>query len=186
MQTMVIVVMSVPIKALFESHLTVADLERSVAFYGNVVGLELAHRAPERHAAFFWVGESRQSMLGLWSIHSSPLSMRLHIAFSVSLENVRSSVERLRQARIEPRHGLTGAPIDEPIVIGWMPAATVFFDDPDGHLLEYICILDDGPQPDWGWLPLSQWSARTAGSARPERAISDSESRSRETGGEND
>jgi hypothetical protein len=26
-----------------------------------------------------------------------------------------------------------------------MPAASVFFDDPDGNLLEYIAMLDDEP-----------------------------------------
>jgi catechol 2,3-dioxygenase-like lactoylglutathione lyase family enzyme len=30
--------------ALFESHLTVADMPRSIAFYRDVVGLELAYR----------------------------------------------------------------------------------------------------------------------------------------------
>jgi catechol 2,3-dioxygenase-like lactoylglutathione lyase family enzyme len=152
----------IPIEALFETHLTVADLERSIAFYRDVVGLELAHQVPERGAAFFWVGQGRQSMLGLWSIRSSPLSLRLHLAFSVGLEGLCASIERLRQARIVPRHGLTGAPIDEPIVISWMPAATVFFDDPDGHSLEYICKLQQAPRPEWGWLPLSQWRSRAA------------------------
>ena len=40
----------IPIKGLFEAHLTVSDLERSIAFYRDVVGLELAHTVPERHA----------------------------------------------------------------------------------------------------------------------------------------
>lgn len=149
--------MLVPIRALFETHLTVASLEASIEFYRDIVGLELAHRVPERHAAFFWIGKPGQSMLGLWSIHSSPLHMRLHLAFDVGLENVIASPDRLREAGITPRHGATGTPTDEPIVIGWMPAATVFFDDPDGHSLEYICMLQERPRPDMGWLPLSQW-----------------------------
>src|SRR3954452_5547247 len=41
---------------LFEAHLTVRDLDRSVAFYRDAVGLELALQLPERAAAFFWVG----------------------------------------------------------------------------------------------------------------------------------
>ena len=35
---------------------------------------------------------------------------------------------------------------DEPSVIGWMPAAAVYFRDPDGHLLEYLAMLDEAPQ----------------------------------------
>jgi lactoylglutathione lyase len=152
----------VPIKSLFEAHLTVSDLDRSIAFYRDVVGLTLAHRVPERHAAFFWMGQPGQSMLGLWSIHSAPMSMRLHIAFDVTLENVIASVGRLRDAGIVPRHGGGRTPIDEPIVISWMPAATVYFDDPDGHSLEYICMLQEKPRPEWGWIPLSEWRDRTA------------------------
>ena len=152
----------VPVKGLFEAHLTVSDLERSIAFYGDVVGLELAHRVPERHAAFFWLGGAGKTMLGLWSIHSSPMRLRLHIAFDVALDDVVASVDRLRAAGITPRHGGGGSAISEPVVIGWMPAATVYFDDPDGHSLEYIAMLDDPPRPDWGWVPLSEWRRRLA------------------------
>ena len=54
-----------PIRGLFESHLTVSDLEQSIAFYGDVLGLELAHRVPERHCAFLWMGGRGHTMLGL-------------------------------------------------------------------------------------------------------------------------
>ena len=42
-----------PIQGLFEAHLSVRDFERSVAFYRDVVGLELGIAQPERQAAFF-------------------------------------------------------------------------------------------------------------------------------------
>ena len=67
---------SVPIGGLFETHLTVSDLSRSVAFYGDVVGLSLALEMPERGAAFFWIGEPGESMLGLWSLGSAPSGSR--------------------------------------------------------------------------------------------------------------
>jgi lactoylglutathione lyase len=151
----------VPVRGLFEAHMTVADLDRSISFYRDVIGLALAHEARQRHAAFFWLGASGQSMLGLWSVHSSPMRMRLHVAFDVSFDDVIASVERLRAAGITPRDG-NGEPADEPVVIGWMPAASVYFDDPDGHSLEYIAMLDAPPRPDWGWLPLSEWRRRMA------------------------
>lgn len=140
---------SVQINGLFEAHLTVSDLDRSIAFYQDVVGLQLAHCVPQRHATFFWIGQPGKSMLGLWSIHSSPMRMRLHIAFDTSLDNVIASIDRLKAEGITPRHGGGGSPIEEPIVIGWMPAASVYFDDPDGHSLEYICMLQEDPQPGW-------------------------------------
>jgi lactoylglutathione lyase len=152
----------IPISGLYESHLTVSDLDRSIAFYRNVVGLELAHTLPKRHAAFFWVGDRDRSMLGLWSIHSSPVRLRLHIAFSVTLEAVIRSVDALRSRGLVPRDGGGGPEINEPVVFPWMPAASVYFDDPDGHSLEYISILPDDPQPDLpGTVALSEWNSMT-------------------------
>ena len=150
----------VPITGLFEAHLTVSDLDRSVAVYCDVLGLELAHTVPERHAAFLWIGGPRAAMLGLWSIHSSPLFMRLHVAFRVALPQIEGAVPRLRAAGITPRGGGGGPEISEPVVIAWMPAASVYFDDPDGHSLEYLCMLPDDPRPDLGRVSLSNWRAR--------------------------
>jgi lactoylglutathione lyase len=42
----------VPVRGLFETHLTVADLQRSMTFFGEVLGLELAQVFPERKVAF--------------------------------------------------------------------------------------------------------------------------------------
>jgi lactoylglutathione lyase len=84
----------VPVPGLWETHLTVADLDRSIGFYRDVVGLTLAHTVPERHAAFFWIGQRRQAMLGLWSIHTSPMAIRLHYAFQVSLNMCRPRLRR--------------------------------------------------------------------------------------------
>jgi lactoylglutathione lyase len=88
----------VPIRGLYEAHLTVSDLDRSIGFYRDVLGLTLAHRIPERHVAFFWLGAPGQQMLGLWSIHTSPMRLRLHIAFEVELGQVFESVQALRAA----------------------------------------------------------------------------------------
>ena len=147
----------IPIRGLFESHLTVADLDRSITFYRGALRLELAHRIAERHCAFFWLGPPGHTMLGLWSIHSSPIHARLHIAFAVGLEHVIASVERLRAAGITPRSGGGGPAIEEPIVHAWMPAASVYFDDPDGHSLEFIAMLPEPPRPHLGITTLSAW-----------------------------
>lgn len=37
----------IPIRDLFEGHLTVSDLQRSMDFFGNTLGLELAQIIPE-------------------------------------------------------------------------------------------------------------------------------------------
>lgn len=44
------------IKGLFETHLFVEDLERSIVFYKDILGLEQCHFEAERRAAFLWIG----------------------------------------------------------------------------------------------------------------------------------
>ena len=61
-----------PPTGLFEAHLPVSDLSRAVAFYRDVVGLEVAFELPERGAAFVWVGGPGHSMLGLWTEGQAP------------------------------------------------------------------------------------------------------------------
>jgi lactoylglutathione lyase len=43
----------IEIRGLFETHLNVGDLDRSVAFYRDVLKLPLARVFPERRVAFF-------------------------------------------------------------------------------------------------------------------------------------
>lgn len=153
--------MIVPIKSLYEAHLTVRDLDRSIAFYRDVLGLPLAHVVPARNVAFFWVPQPDAAMLGLWGVGTAPMSMRLHIAFGVALDDVERSVGALKAAGLTPtRNGQE--PIDEPVVLSWMPAASVYFADPDGHSLEFIAMLPDAPRPGRSFIPLSEWRETAA------------------------
>jgi lactoylglutathione lyase len=147
------------VRGLFETHLTVSDLERSVAFYRDVVGLRVALELAERSVVFFWVGDPGRSMLGLWSLGSAPLGLVLHVAFDVALADVLAAPGRLGSQGIQPL-SFFGEPATEPSVIGWMPAAAVYFRDPDGHQLEYLAMLDQPPRPDLGVVPWSAWPAR--------------------------
>ena len=145
------------IEGLFEAHLTVADLERSILFYRDVVGLELALRAPAIGAAFFWIGGHGEAMLGLWGHGAAPMSVSLHLAFMVPLAEVVSAPSRLRSHEVTPL-SFDGIETDEPSVIGWMPAAAIYFRDPDGHLLEHIAMLDATPDPEQRIVPWSGWA----------------------------
>ena len=146
----------VPVRGLFEAHLTVSDLDRSLAFYRDIVGLPVALELPERGAAFVWCGEPGGSMLGLWSLGSAPLGLKLHVAFAVELEDVLAAAARLRSLGVRPE-SFFGEEADEPSVIGWMPAVAQYFRDPDGHILEYLAMLDEQPRSDVGVVPWSQW-----------------------------
>ena len=147
------------VRGLFETHLMVSDMARSVAFYRDVVGLPVALELPERGAVFHWIGKPGQAMLGLWSIGSAPMNMQLHIAFEMDLEDVLAAPSRLRGEGIEPL-SFFGEPADEPSYIGWMPAAAVYFRDPSGHMLEYLAMLEEQPRPDLG---IRKWSERDGG-----------------------
>ncbi|HSB39205.1 MAG TPA: VOC family protein [Gaiellaceae bacterium] len=158
--------MTVPVSGLFETHLTVSDLSRSVAFYRDVVGLSPAFEMPERGAAFLWISAPGESMLGLWSLGSAPIGISSHIAFRASLEDVLGASDRLRGLGITPL-SFFGIEATEPSVIGWMPAAAVYFRDPDGHLLEYLAMLGSPADPEGRIVPWSQWVAKIKTSNRP-------------------
>jgi lactoylglutathione lyase len=143
------------VRGLFETHLTVADLPRSVEFYRDVVGLPVALEMPERGAAFHWVGRPGQAMLGLWSTGSAPMGMQLHIAFAMALDDVLNAPRRLSEKGTQPL-SFFGEPSDEPSYIGWMPAAAIYFRDPSGHMLEYLAMLEEAPRPELGVLPWAQ------------------------------
>jgi lactoylglutathione lyase len=146
----------IPIHGLFETHLTVSDLQRSMKFYGESLGLELAQVFPERRVAFYWIGAPGSSMLGLWETGSSPQKLSLHIALTVDLSDLLTAASNLRAANITPLD-FSGNPANEPVVLAWMPAASLYFHDPDSHLLEFLTMLPDEPQPSRGIVPWSDW-----------------------------
>ena len=141
---------------LFEAHLIVADLDASIAFYRDRLGLELAHVEPSRRAAFFWVGARGNSMLGLWQGGAGPQKTTTHIAFATTAEDVLAAPQRLQSAGIVALD-FNGRPTDEAVVLAWMPAVAVYFLDPDGHLLEYISMLAGEPRPDEGIVEWRTW-----------------------------
>ena len=92
----------IPIRDLFECHLTVSDLQRSISFYGDVLGLELAQVFLDRKVAFYWIGGRGGSMLGLWEVGTGPQRLSLHIAFRVDLPDLLRAPESLRAANVTP------------------------------------------------------------------------------------
>jgi len=150
------------IRGLFEAHLHVADLERAMKFYRDILGLELGLKETTRQAAFFWLGEQRDTMLGIWerppwaaSIVDSEVRPQ-HIAFAVAFDDLGAVIQRMKQHRVELKNFFEEVS-DEPSVFGWIPAASIYFNDPDGHLLEFIAKLDGTPAPNIGIVSLAEW-----------------------------
>ena len=155
----------IPIRDLFEAHLTVANLQRSMSFFGDALGLELAQVFPERKVAFYWIGPRGDSMIGLWEGGMGPQRVNLHVAFRVDLDNLLQAANRLRDANIIPLD-FAGEPTDEPVVLLGCPLPLFFFHDPDGNLLEFLSMLPDAAQRDLGVVKWSRWKSAHMGAYR--------------------
>lgn len=122
--------------------LFVSDLERSIAFYEQALGMDVAAREPRAGAAFLRLRRSgNHHDLGLFGVGAQPPRPRgslglYHLAWQVD------TIEDLEQARLvlanldaysgESSHGAT---------------KSVYGKDPDGNELEIMWML---PRESWG------------------------------------
>ena len=98
-------------------------------------------------------------MLGLWEAGTGPQRMIMHLAFRTDLESLLQAPAQLQAAGVIPRD-FAGNPTREPVVLAWMPAASLYFDDPDGNQLEFLSMLPDAPDPLLGVVGWSRWTHR--------------------------
>lgn len=144
------------IKGLFETHLFVENLERSVEFYSEKLELVKCHAENERRAAFFWIGKPKKFMLGLWEKPKAHIDIR-HFAFECEPDWVlNESVDYLKKRHIRCYNFLKDG-TERPMVFAWMPAISIYFDDPDGHSLEFIGILKGKSKPENGIVSYEKW-----------------------------
>ena len=122
--------------------LFVADLERSVAFYGQAFGMTVMAREARANAAFLRLPRSgNHHDLGLFGVGAQPSHPRgslglYHLAWQVD------TIEELEQARLtlanlgaytgESSHGAT---------------KSIYAQDPDGNEFEVMWML---PKAEWG------------------------------------
>jgi lactoylglutathione lyase len=130
---------------------------RNVGGTPQSLGLELSYAVYERKVAFFYLGDisKKEQLLGIWEV-SQERFIKSHFAFYVSYDELLQSPSYLRARDISlvPDFGLDTS---EPIVHPWMPAASYYFKDLDGNLLEYITLLDGEAKPNLEPMHLSQW-----------------------------
>lgn len=144
------------IKGLYETHLFVENLERSIDFYKTALGLLPCYHGEGRRAAFFWIGKPKEAMLGLWEKPKAEIDIR-HFAFRCEVDDVlNKSVSFLKQRNLTPYNFLKDG-TERPMVFAWMPAIAIYFNDPDGHTLEFIAILEGKPRPELGVVSYEDW-----------------------------
>lgn len=135
------------IKGLYETHLFVENLERSIDFYTEVLRLKQCRYNADRRTAFFWIGGDKKFMLGLWEKPKEEIDIR-HFAFECDPEWIRKeSVGFLKSHNIKSWNFLDNKQ-DQPMVFCWVPAISIYFNDPDGHELEFIGILPGNSKTD--------------------------------------
>ena len=144
------------IKGLFETHIDVEDLEKSIDFYKNVMGLTQCYYEEARRIAFFWVGEPKGAMLGLWEKPKGEINVR-HFAFRCDVDDVlNKSVGFLQENNLKPYNFLKRDDL-APMVFAWMPSIAIYFNDPDGNALEFIAMLEGEAKPELGVISYQEW-----------------------------
>jgi len=136
---------------LYETHLPVANTEVAKDFYTTVVGFPFDYHDPTCDIIFLWAASKEQGMIGLWGPNTAygqenGMARKCHLAFAVSFDQLLAAIKKLNECGIKTL-GFGGHQTQEPTVIGWMPSAQIYFRDPDGHVLEFITILPDAPNP---------------------------------------
>lgn len=115
--------------------LNVTDLDRSLPFYGDVLGFDVLGQGKEDGRRFAFLGRDGQLVLTLWQqadgAYAPALAGLHHLAFETeSIEQVRAAETRLKTLGVNFAY--------EGVVAHGEGAASggIFFHDPDGTRLE--------------------------------------------------
>ncbi len=114
----------IAIRGVYEIAIPVKDLRRAEAFYCDVLGLAVGLRDSPRKWLFLRAGGHNGVLLlqedaGDWSPR--------HFAFAIDDGDLDGAAAALEKA---------GVSVTKPVVHAWMPARSIYFQDPDGHALE--------------------------------------------------
>ncbi len=121
----------IPIRGVYEVAIRVRDLSKSEAFYCKILGLKVGLRDEQRNWLFLRAGDSSgmivlQEDRGTWPSQ--------HLAFTVRESEIEQSAKQLRE---------NGVAVEGPVLHDWVPAKSVYFEDPDGHALELCAVFPE-------------------------------------------
>ena len=120
-----------PITGVYEVAIRVKELAKAEPFYREVLGLEIGLREDSRNWLFLRAGGQAgmvvlQEDKGDWPTQ--------HFAFTVDEAEIERAAAELRDR---------GVAVNGPVFHEWMPAKSIYFEDPDGHALE-LCAPVNG------------------------------------------
>ena len=125
------------LRGLAEVVLTVQDLPASLAFYRDILGMEVVSPAEFKGPVFLQAGGGRSYITNTVVLapakpgtpaYAKPQSLN-HIGFEVDGESFDAEVARLQGLGLEVRFG------KHPL----FPSRTAYITDPDGNEVELIC-----------------------------------------------
>jgi catechol 2,3-dioxygenase-like lactoylglutathione lyase family enzyme len=140
--------MTLRVMHIAEVGLRVKDLARMVAFYQEVLGLEIVRTYPKY--VFMKAGElnsplghgGHPQLLVLFD-RDVPLDIAAttfdHLAFEIPFESMQAERERLQELGLE----LSERAWDG--IHAWLRARSLFFDDPEGNTIELIAHDPSAP-----------------------------------------
>ncbi len=114
----------IAIRGVYEVAIRVKDLAKAEPFYRDVLGLEEGLRDDRRNWLFLRAG-GQAGMIVLQEDKGEWPSQ--HFAFTVDEAEIDRAAAALRDR---------GVAVNGPVFHEWMPAKSVYFEDPDGHALE--------------------------------------------------
>jgi lactoylglutathione lyase len=119
-----------PIRGVYEVAIRVKDLAKAEPFYREVLDLEVGIRDEKRNWLFLRAGGDAgmvvlQEDKGEWPLQ--------HFAFTVNEADIERAASLLRER---------GVKVEGPVFHQWMPATSLYFEDPDGNALELCAVAD--------------------------------------------
>jgi lactoylglutathione lyase len=124
------------IRGLYEVAIPVRQLQKAETFYRDVLGLEVGLRDEQRKWLFLRAGGAAGIIV--LQEHAAEFP-RYHFAFAVSESDLQEAEAVLRKC---------GVPARGPIFHNWMPGTSLYFEDVDGHELEFFAPRRDGRKSD--------------------------------------
>ena len=149
------------IKGLYEAHLPVSNLEKSIEFYQKL-DLEIAYK--QEKLVFFWIDKGR-SWLGLWETDkvNTPYHPSLrHVALQIDREDLQNIKGWLEDREI-PISTSFGFPSEkQPLVLPNNPQAhaAIYFKDPDGNSIELIAPLRIDFEEEFKMMTYEEWEQK--------------------------